>query len=230
MKIVFFSDIHGNKYAFDAFLCKIKDEVPDKIIFCGDVFGYYYYADEIIFKLRKEQVTCILGNHDKMFIQVLDGMIDKKMLINKYGSIYQLCHEVSPENVDFIRSLNSKLEFKIDGMNFGVFHGSPSEPLHGRIYPDSIITDYESYEKYDYVILGHTHHKLVRKINKTMIINPGSLGQQRDGKGCSYIVFDTRTREYHFKTIEYDVNMLLKDIDKFDDGNEHLKEMLLRKR
>ena len=48
MKILFFSDFHGNKYVLPG-LVKLIDKIkPDQIVFCGDIFGYYYYYDEVI--------------------------------------------------------------------------------------------------------------------------------------------------------------------------------------
>lgn len=230
MKIVFFSDIHGNIYSFEAFLKKMKEIKPDKMIFCGDVFGYYYYHNEIFCELRQNKIASILGNHEKMLMQVRSNNIDVRELVKKYGEVYNRCDEVTNNNMDFISSLDEKLEVCIDDIKFGVFHGSPNDYTNERIYPDTLVTDYGKYDKYDYVILGHTHHKMVRKFNNTIVINPGSLGQPRDGKGCSYLLFDTQKRNFSFEVIKYDVRKLLDDIDRNDNGNKKLKELILRKR
>lgn len=39
MKIVFFSDAHGNQYAVDSFFEDVQTVGYDKVIFGGDVFG-----------------------------------------------------------------------------------------------------------------------------------------------------------------------------------------------
>jgi predicted phosphodiesterase len=50
----------------------------------------------------------------------------------------------------------------------------------------------------DFVLYGHTHHQLVRRIGKALVINPGSAGEARDisnGRQLSCAVLDTVTEE-----------------------------------
>lgn len=236
MQICFFSDIHGNGYAFDAFLGKLQERKPDKIIFGGDFAGYYYDADRIISKVRELGFSCVLGNHDEMLLKLLDGQEDLTKLTARYGSSYQrLAAKLQKENEQFLRELPLFYEWEADGLKLGFFHGSPRDFLNDRIYPDTEITDKSEialFEQYDYVFCGHTHHKLVKKIGKTWLINPGSAGQQRDGKGTSYVLFDTKTKEYEICSFAYEVERLERDVDKYDGENEErksrLKEVLRR--
>lgn len=230
MKIIFFSDIHGNKYVLPQFLDAIKKEKPDQVIFCGDIFGYYYYQNEIIDIFKKNNFITLLGNHDQYFLDILKGNADIKYLIERYGNSYKKIQDkITKENIQFIKKLKPYYKFKIDGHNIGVFHGSPDDPLNGRVYPDTKIEQTKEYKKYEYVILGHTHHKMERKIGSTVVLNPGSIGQQRDGKGCSYLILNTNKNKYEFKTIEFNPNKLIKDIEFYDQNNDKLKEVLFRK-
>jgi len=231
MKIIFFSDIHGNRYALEGLFNNNLVSVADQLIFCGDVFGYYYYQNEILDIFRRvKKLRCILGNHDKMFLDIIDGKLNENTLIPKYGNSYkEVAERISRENIEFLRTFPTNLELEINGIKIGVFHGSPSDLLNGRVYPDTEIVDSENYTKYDYVILGHTHHKMVKQISNTTILNPGSLGQQRDGKGCSFIELNLNDKTFDFKTIEYDISGLMKDIDRIDNGKHSLKEVLLRR-
>ena len=70
---------------------------------------------------------------------------------------------------------------------------------------------------------------MIRKAGNTIIINPGSLGQQRDGKGTSYVLFDTETLDTKFIIVEYNVYDLIEKINLYDKDNDRLKEVLLRK-
>ena len=236
MKICFFSDIHGNGYAFDAFLKEMEKQKPDKIIFGGDFAGYYYDADRIISKMRELRFICVLGNHDKMLLELLDGERTAEPLIERYGSSYKkLAEEIQKENDKFLRELPLHYEMDADGLKLGFFHGSPRDYQNDRIYPDTEITDKEElklFGKYDYVFSGHTHHKLIKQFGKTTLINPGSAGQQRDGKGTSYVLFDTKLREWEICSFAYDIESLERDIDIFEGGNEagkvKLKEVLRR--
>lgn len=234
MRLVVFSDVHGNKYSFQTFIEQLKMIEYDEVIFCGDVFGYYYYTDEIVKYMMENQFICLLGNHDKMLLDVIDDKYSsekKESLCLNYGSVYKDPKANLSENVvDYLRSLKPKFTIKDTKIKIGFFHGTPDDPLEGRLYPDTIIHASEQYTQFDYVFLGHTHHKMIRQIDNTKVFNPGSLGQQRDGKGCSYMVFDTKTRECTINIVRYNRSLLIKDIGVFDDGNEKLVEVLFRDR
>lgn len=237
MKICFFSDIHGNGYAFDAFLQEMESCKPDITIFGGDFAGYYYDADRIISKVRELRFPCVLGNHDRMLLELLDGKRELEPLKARYGSSYErLMGGLEKENEKFLRGLLPFLELEADGLKMGFFHGSPRDYLNDRIYPDTEISLPEEialFEKYDYVFCGHTHHKLVKNVGHTVLINPGSAGQQRDGKGTSYVLFDTKTRNFEICSFPYAIEKLEQDVDSLDGDDENrkkkLKEVLRRK-
>lgn len=232
MKIVFFSDIHGNQYAYNSFLDSMNIIAPDLVIFGGDIFGYYYGQEEIISDLKNRGYVCLLGNHDKMFLDCLDGKLSQDYLVDRYGNSYrEIEKKISNDNVDFIRNLQSQYILKKDGLKMYFAHGAMSDPINGRIYPDTDVTQNEEYRGFDFAFLGHTHHQMIKQTFGCRIINPGSLGQQRDGKGCKYLIFDTNSREYMFKIIEYDRDALVKEIVRNDNGimREKLIEVLFRK-
>jgi len=237
MKFCFFSDIHGNGYAFDVFLKEMEEKKPDRIIFGGDFAGYYYDGDRIISKMRELHFQCILGNHDKLLLELLEQKRTLKQLVPHYGNSYKLLSEsISRENEAFLRKLPEHLVLEEDGLRLGFFHGSPREFLNDRIYPDTEITDKEElalFEQYDYVFCGHTHHKLVKRFGETLLINPGSAGQQRDGEGTSYVLFDTKAQKWELVSFGYDRESLAADIDRIDgedaERSRRLKEVLYRK-
>jgi len=231
MKLMFFSDIHGNKYILPNLAAAIRTIKPDNIIFCGDIYGYYYYQDEVIRFFEKFNVQSICGNHDKFFLDLIANKISLDFLTTKFGNSYALnLANVNKKSFEYVRKLEPKKEMKIDNLKIGIFHGSPEDNYNGRVYSDTIISNTKLYNKFDYVILGHTHHKMIRKVGKTTILNPGSIGQQRDGLGFSYLLLDTKTKKFSFQSIEINLNKLIKDIKKNDPGNSSLIEVLLRKR
>ena len=214
MRIIFLSDFHGNNYTAEVFFRDMEELHPDRVIFGGDVMGYYYGADRIIDLLRQHNVTCLLGNHDRLFLDVLDGTRTEESLIRKYGNSYLGAEKLLKEdNVHFLRSLSPKTEITEGPLRMVFLHGSVTDPLNGRIYPDAVIEDTEPYRGIGYVFCGHTHHKMEKQAGKTKIINPGSIGQQRDGKGCTFLVFDTDTEVYTLHEVKYDIESLVRDID-----------------
>lgn len=230
MRLVICTDIHGNQDAFSAFQKDMARLRPDQVIFLGDVFGYYYGQNEILTVLRRAGYHCLLGNHDKMFLDLLDGRIDLEDLCKRYGSGYRdALQTVSRENVAFLRTLSPELTMESDGLRLGFFHGSPEDPLCGRVYPDTVIEDPTPYVPFNYLFLGHTHHKMTRQIGHTTVINPGSLGQQRDGKGCSYAVLDTKDRSISIEIVKFDPARLAEEAAVRDPDLPSLREVLYRK-
>jgi len=230
LKICFFSDIHGNGYAFKAFReqMQIEKNNPDIIVFGGDVFGYYYDVDEILTYLRNSNFICLLGNHDRMFLDLLDGKIDENYLIHRYGNSYlNIVSNISGDNISFLRKLPVSYEFTTEkGKTLGFFHGGPDNPLEMRIYPDTVILDTTNFDKYDYVFCGHTHHKIEKHIGNCTVINPGSAGQQRDGKGTAYCLYDTKKDIFSINVFTYDVKLLIEEIKKRE-TDEKMKERLI---
>lgn len=228
---MFFSDIHGNKYVLPKLIKAIQSEKPDRIYFCGDNYGYYYHQEEIIRFFIEFNVHSILGNHDKYFLDLIDNKIDLESLVLKYGNSYKMSlMNYRKESIEYLRELKPNLEITLDNLKLGIFHGSALDYLQGRIYPDTLIANEELYKKFDFVILGHTHYKMKRLVENTTILNPGSIGQQRDGLGCSYMILDTITKTSSFKILEFDLDSLVNDINQNDPRRRDLIEVLFRKR
>ena len=201
----------------------MEQKGADEVIFGGDFIGYYYEAQEIITTVREKGWHCLLGNHDKMFLDMLDGNLAEEYVTERYGNSYRIAKEtVSQENIAFLRTLSSSWEMLTDGICIGFFHGGPEDALNARLYPDTVLSNIETYCRYDYIFTGHTHHKMIRQVGKSQIINPGSAGQQRDGKGTSYVVFDTVTRQAEICVFSYDMTNLLEQIKLYDGANEKM--------
>jgi putative phosphoesterase len=232
MKLCFFSDIHGNSYALDEFINYCSKLDIDQYVFCGDIFGYYYEQEEIITKLRSiKNLYCIKGNHDQNFLNICLGIEEEKRVVKKYGNSYKdIKGRISTTNKEFIENMKESLTITLEGKRIGVFHGSLTDGLNGRVYPDTEILeeDRNRYKEYDYVILGHTHYRMVKYIGSTMIINPGSIGQPRDRNGFSFAILNIPNGEIIFHEIQWDRSKLVKDIEKNDKGNKKLIDILFR--
>lgn len=222
MRICFFSDIHGNYEA----LMKMLDyevEVAELFVFVGDIFGYFYEQREIIDTfMSMSNLVSIKGNHEKLYL--LHSEIDK--LTDKYGSSYKI--SLTDKQKQYIEELPDYVELDIDGKKLGVFHGGPFDYLEQRVYPNSLedINHILDECQYDYIILGHTHYQLLCESNRTVVINPGSLGQPRDGKGFSYCLLDTETGVCKHKNVELNISKLIESVEKRDSDKyvfEYLK-------
>jgi predicted phosphodiesterase len=198
MKIAVFSDVHGNLPAFEETVKSIEKEGADRLIFCGDICGYYYDQNEVIkMLLAMKNLTCIAGNHDRLFLESLN---DDQLLENysqKYGSsFYDLKKNITPQSMEYLKGLPESYTDKKSGI--AVFHGSPRDPLNEYVYPTDPIDAFADLP-YRFVFLGHTHYPMVRQINGLNVINPGSCGQPRGGNIASYAVVDTDTGKTEIK-------------------------------
>ena len=203
MKMIVFSDLHGNYEALARMLEIEQPTSEDLLVFCGDIVGYYYDALKIVNKLRElSNIYAIRGNHDQYYI---DSTEDRRLeLRGKYG-ISHLNPKI--EIIEYIKQLPIHIELNIEQKSILICHGSNADYLEGRVYPDTEIIE----TKYDLIISGHTHYQMDRREGKTLYLNPGSLGQPRDKKGFSYCVVEIDDSiEYTFKKVEINIKALQK--------------------
>lgn len=109
------------------------------------------------------------------------------------------------------------------------YHGSPQSKLEGYVYPDSDLNGFLDYGDSKF-ILGHTHYRMERTIWTKSIVNPGSLGQPRDGGWPSYAVLDLPGERIEFKEIPYDREGFIEQVKKKDQSKTYLVDVLLRSR
>lgn len=216
MKYIVFSDIHGNQYALNQLLEKFIPYKEMGWIFLGDIWGYFYGQEECILNLKKiEQLLALKGNHDQYYLDVMQDVKKREMLVKKYGSSYSLA--ASKQSIEFLDNMLEKEELSVAGKKILCIHGGVNAYLEERIYPDDVRKYYAQYvqklEGYDYILSGHTHYKFdVRVSERTRWINPGSLGQPRDGKGFSYAIIDFGNDEVQFEQVQCDIEKIKSEI------------------
>lgn len=224
MKYAIFSDVHGNVFAFEQMLKELKMEDINGYICCGDIAGYYYDQDSIVADLKTlENLLIIKGNHDIYYDMAYKDKDKKIYFSKKYGNSYIL--DIKRDVVEFINLLPIKIVTKIQGYKIGIFHGSPNDLTNGRIYPDYNVTD-DSFQQYDICFLGNTHYRMLKNIQETIVINPGSLGQPRDGKGFSYCIFDFNSLHCDFRTVEFNKDKLKEKVYNIENNEKHRNYLL----
>lgn len=232
MRLIIFSDLHGNSYALNAFLDQIKKESYDYLIFCGDIFGYYYNQQEIIEKLDQiDDLVWLKGNHDDYFLRLFYGEKEEKEYIRNYGhSYFDIKNRFTRLECEKIAKCKSECVIVARDRRIGIFHGTPQDSLEGRLYPKDPIINPEIFQQYDIVILGHTHCRMKRFVGDTLVVNSGSLGQPRDGNGFGYAVINTIENTVRFENIILDTTELYKQIDQYDPELIKLKSVLERRK
>ncbi len=214
--LVIISDVHSNIFALEAVLSKIgKDSI---IIHAGDVIGYYTFPDEVISLFRRREIISIRGNHDRALIS------ENFMNFNEYAikALRWTARKINKESYAYIASLKDSARLNIFGKRIAIYHGAPwdndyyvmeEEALPG-IIPEGV----------DILILGHTHIPYIKKFGGRMIINPGSVGQPRDGDPRASFAVISPDMDVRIEKVEYDISSMEKSM-----REENLPEFLWKR-
>jgi putative phosphoesterase len=193
MKLLIISDIHGNWAALQAVLR--AESNADKIIGLGDLVGYGPEPVACVNWALQQQSRSIFvqGNHDWGVAWKEDPR--SSLPYRHLAAVTQaFCLEVlSPEMLDFLRELNPVLTFRLAGQRFFACHATPGEPLFRYLHMSGgeLLPEVEIAGSPDFLLLGHTHFPFVKSIAGTTVVNPGSVGQPKDGhSSASYAVWN----------------------------------------
>lgn len=230
MKIAILSDIHGNIFALDAVIKEIHKKNVDRVFFLGDLMGYYYHPKQVYQKLLELKATIILGNHEQLLFDCVDGKIQLDQLRNLYGSGHRIAlEEFTTSEIEILRCLpESHIEI-IEGVSIACYHGTPFEK-NFYLYPD---TDREIFSKcdigVDFVFVGHSHYPFIAQLNNSTLINVGSIGQSRVAGGiASWCLLDLRQRVIEMQATPYSTKVLLNLVEKNDPDIVYLSKILKR--
>jgi putative phosphoesterase len=196
MRIGLISDIHANVSALRAVLDALGE--VDAILCAGDLTGYNEFPNEVIEEIQSRGVQTIAGNHD---VYLWAPPASPNAILKR--SIDFTRGVITPANLQFLTGLPCQRMFNFDGVRVAMYHGSPWDPQEEYIYPD-----YRTWERFaqidaDIVVLGHTHRPILRQIGALTVVNPGSVGQPRDGDPRpSYAVLETLSRKVELARVD----------------------------
>jgi len=97
------------------------------------------------------------------------------------------------------------------------------------LYPDTFFSVKDFKLRYDikWLILGNTHIQMEKKIDGLNIINPGSVGQARDGSGLAqWAILDTTSEKVEFQNTSYEKNTLIANIKRISPSFPQLWQSL----
>jgi predicted phosphodiesterase len=228
VRLLVVSDIHANITALEAVLAALQGRW-DKMVCLGDLVGYGPDPNQVVDKVRASSAATIRGNHDKAGCGI-DSAEDFNPVAKKAALWTK--EQLSPENMEYLKQLPSG-PFQIDGV--ALLHGalnnedeyvfSPAQALEGLLESPTQVT-----------FFGHTHYQggfSFRDNNLQVIhlktgpgqasavlqldqgtrylINPGSVGQPRDGDArAACAVADLEHNEVEFWRVPYDVEAVQK--------------------
>jgi diadenosine tetraphosphatase ApaH/serine/threonine PP2A family protein phosphatase len=220
MRYLIISDIHSNLAAFEAVLADAGSF--DKVWCLGDVVGYGPNPNECVERLRGLPHVCVVGNHDWA---VLGNMDTEDFNPDAKRACLWTREQLSPSNLEYLETLPKSLAEE----GFTLVHGSPRHPIWEYIlYPSIAEANFEYFDT-RFCLVGHTHVPIIyqhdpQNLNQAcatmipsldaplvlgeerLIINPGSVGQPRDGDPrASYVIFDSGEPALEYRRISYPI-------------------------
>lgn len=227
MRLLLLSDIHSNLEALEA--CLAAAPQCDLVVNLGDIVGYGASPNEVTEHSRKLGKFFVRGNHDK----AVTGLTDLNDF-NPVAGVAALWtrEQLTPENSEWLRALpRGPIAISaLAGLQF--VHGSPLDEDEYVVNSEEAAVSLRQ-SAAPITFFGHTHlqggfygnsnrdeafypeYKTVGKSEQweftlkqssRYLINPGSVGQPRDGDWRSaFATFDTETRTVVFRRVPYDL-------------------------
>ncbi|MGQ0608328.1 MAG: metallophosphoesterase family protein [Chloroflexota bacterium] len=220
MRIAVLSDVHANLPALEAVRADLAD--VDQVWVLGDIVGYGPQPNEVIATLQEMGARSVLGNHDGAAIGTVDVAYfnpDARKAIEWTAGV------IDGNARAYLATLP---EVRRDGELTAV-HGSPRDPIWEYITSSEIAAvNFNSFETH-LCLFGHTHlpvaYRLVDGAVEAVpglpgdvvaldggraLLNPGSVGQPRDGlPDAAYAVLDVTagaTGTIAFHRVRYEVD------------------------
>jgi predicted phosphodiesterase len=222
MRYLVISDIHANEAALSAVLA---DAGSFDFVWClGDLVGYGPDPNQCIEQLRELPHFSLAGNHDWAALGKLDTTSFNSDA--RVASVWTQA-ELTPANREYLQALptNDVKE------QFTLAHASPRQPVWEYVLDPLIAQRNFAYFDTPYCLVGHTHIPIIfcsrgeglgscttlvppyngpvhLEIEGRLILNPGSVGQPRDGNpNASYAILDTHAMTWEHRRVSYPIEI-----------------------
>jgi len=239
MKLLVLSDIHANFPALKAVIDDVSSY--DYAVFLGDSVDYGPNPNEVLEWIKENVDFVLMGNHDKAVAYNIDCMCGER---THELSVYTR-NEISlkllrEEYIKYLRSLPEKKIIDIEGYQIYAVHASPLNPLYGYAYPNMsedrfkkmVLYESDQFEvkkevTSDMILLGHTHIQFKKKVDNKIIVNPGSVGQPRDGDSrAAYAMIDLDNLNIDFFRTSYPIEETINSFLKLKIAQKYLNQLI----
>lgn len=224
MRWLILSDIHSNLEALQAVITAAGGRYED-ILCLGDVVGYGPDPNAVTEWVRRNSGVCIRGNHDKAAC----GMDDPSKL-NYAGrvAIAWTQQQLTPENLQYLEQLP---QGPLPMDEFQIVHGSVRDEDKYIVTQPDALEELRALET-PLVFFGHSHHQggymedangYLQEVKPSFFrgcslaalqllpgekyfLNPGSVGQPRDGDiRAAFAIYDKERRQMEYWRVPYSV-------------------------
>jgi diadenosine tetraphosphatase ApaH/serine/threonine PP2A family protein phosphatase len=217
MRVAVLSDIHANVVALDAVLASIPS--VDEVWHLGDVVGYGPHPDEVVARLRELGAIGVRGNHDAA---ALGGREIESFNVDARRAMEWTRSTIADETKAWLATQPETLERE----GFLLVHGSPRDPIWEYITSTPVARAAMAAMETHAGLHGHTHLPIAYIEDdgrletmspgsgsqlgfegRRVLLNPGSVGQPRDGIPTSgWMLLDTTAGTATWRRTAYDIS------------------------
>ena len=227
MRILLLSDIHANLEALEA--CLAVAPAFDAVVNLGDIVGYGASPNEVAARSRELGKIFVRGNHDKA---AAGGMELNDFNPMAAAAAIWTRNELTAENLEWLRALPHGPVGMPDFPDVQLVHGSPNDEDEYVVSLGDALAPLITLAM-PLTFFGHTHLQggffangssadgfrpeyrtvgqaesvaLHLKSTARYLINPGSVGQPRDGDWrAAFALYDTEAQVVYFHRTPYDL-------------------------
>jgi diadenosine tetraphosphatase ApaH/serine/threonine PP2A family protein phosphatase len=212
------SDPHANLPALEAVLADVRAVAPDALVCLGDFVDYGAQPDEVVAALRDRCSVSLCGNHDLAVLGDLDAQLFNPVAAE---ALAWTAGRMLPETAAFLRTLSPAGSFA--GLDLA--HASPRDPVEEYVADELVAQCNFDERTFSTIAVGHTHIPAVFTTNGSRvewidpkpgepvplqgiraIVNPGGVGQPRDGDPrASWATWDTQRCLFVVHRVDYPV-------------------------
>ena len=199
MKLGIISDIHSNITGLRLALDRMTEHSVQQILCAGDLVDVDPNGDEVVALIRARNIPCVRGNHDQDARAEQAALRKRSFALERGTQLF-----LSEATLDYVSTLPKRLDLQFDEHHVCLAHGTPWSN-RDYIWPES---DPELLERVvieahaNIIVLGHTHIPMCLRFKECLIINAGSLDENRRDGRQTYAVLDVATSS----VIIYDLN------------------------
>jgi predicted phosphodiesterase len=217
------SDIHGNREALEAVLADARGRY-DRIVCLGDLAGYGADPNFTVDWARADVTAIVRGNHDKVCAG-LESLYSYRPAAR--AAAEWSMSALSAENRAYLERLpRGPLPYE----GFDLVHGSPLDEDEYLMTTTDVAAIGKEIET-ALSFFGHTHLQggfliargNVKQIDRrralelerhyTYLVNPGSVGQPRDGDPqAAYAIYSPQERVVEFRRVPYNAALTAEKI------------------
>ncbi len=189
MRILILADIHANWPALEAI---VRHESFDECWCVGDIVDYGPFARECVDWVRENCRVVVRGNHDHAVAHFVNGRGDEGYRYLARVTREWMWKQLTADQLRFLMKLPVTRDVTCFNRIVHLVHATPRDPLdeylgaNERQWADRL-----KQVPAQLVCVGHTHVPFLLEVDGRAVLNPGSVGQPRDGDPrASYAVIE----------------------------------------